>query len=231
MISRSANWVEHTASTSSTTIPVSSWLDTNSLSTASTVVVPIQAYQTQPISWTSTNASVTTDILWTPTVETIAVTSWVVSNSATSSATTYTITNSNLLYVPAELTEADRARIQMEREAKDTARARAEALLSRHLREDQRKTLREHGWIQVTAKSSGNRYRIYRGRSHNVRLLDAHDREVASLCAHPTMVVPEADCMLSQMLMLELTEDRFLAMANRKDLLVKAATPTNRRAA
>lgn len=221
------NWLANTASTSVTTIPVS-WLDT-SLSTASTVVVTTQVYQTQPLSWTSTNASVTTDI-WVPKEETNAVTSWLVLNSATSSAATYTITNSPILY-PAELTEADRARIQMEREAKDTARARAEALLFRHLREDQRKTLREHGWIQITAKSSGNRYRIYRGRSHNVRLLDAHDREVASLCAHPTMVVPEADCMLSQMLMLELTEDRFLAMANRRDLLVKTATPTNRRAA
>jgi hypothetical protein len=114
--------------------------------------------------------------------------------------------------------EADRVRIAAVREAEDTARARAEELLNRYLREDQRATLKERGWFQVEARS-GTRYRIYRGRSHNVKVLDAQDREVASLCAHPQAVVPDADCMLSQKLMLELSEDRFLSIANRRELM------------
>lgn len=113
--------------------------------------------------------------------------------------------------------EAEHARIEMERETRDTARARAEALLHRYLREDQRCTLQEHGWILVVSRT-GNRYRVYRGRSNNVKLLDTNDREVISYCAHPKMVVPEADCMLSQMLMLELAEDRFLMIANKHSI-------------
>lgn len=128
---------------------------------------------------------------------------------------------------PAEQ-EAQRVRIAAVKEAEDTARARAEELLNRYLREDQRGTLREKGWFLVEAKS-GTRYRIYRGRSHNVKVLDSRDREVASLCAHPRDVVPEADCMLSQKLMLELAEDRFLAIANRRHLM--SNIPESRRLA
>lgn len=123
------------------------------------------------------------------------------------------ISASSIFHAPPQ-TEAEKVRLQIEKDAREMAKSRAEALLNRHIREDQRRTLREHGWIQVVSRK-GNRYRVYRGRSHNVKLLDSQDREVMSYCAHPTMQVPEADCMLSQMLMLELAEDRFLALANK----------------
>lgn len=135
----------------------------------------------------------------------------------TANSNWYTHPAVQALLTPAEQ-EAQRVRIAAVKEAEDTARARAEVLLDRYLRDDQRVTLREKGWFLVEAKS-GARYRIYRGRSHNVKLLDSRDREVASLCAHPRDVVPEADCMLSQKLMLELAEDKFLAIANKRHLM------------
>ncbi len=131
----------------------------------------------------------------------------------------------------APLTPAEQARIAAEREAHDTARARAEELLQRHLAPEQRRTLAEHRWFDVVA-ASGARYRIHRGRSHNVRRLDAGGREVRSYCAYPRMLVPEGDVLLAQKLMLELAEDRFLAVANSHALVADApAAPRGRGAA
>ena len=188
-------WSNSAASATTMFLPMS-WSNTWSDSTSTTQI-------TVPIITTDTNSNATTSIVW-----------------LTTSYENYIIPTTP---PTPEQIEATRVRLEIEREAKDTARARAEALLNRHLSENQRKTLKEHGWVLVTARSTGNRYRVYRGRSHNVKKLDAHDREVQSLCAHPTMLVPEADCMLSQMLMLELMEDRFLTLANKRDI----ARPVN----
>jgi hypothetical protein len=176
------------------------------------------------------NATATDTLVIPITITAAAATYTVTSNDAaalywgcSANAATVTWTDAHTYTVPARVltpaeVEAERVRIAAVKEAEDTARGRAEDLLNRYLREDQRATLKERGWFLVEGKS-GARYRIYRGRSHNVKLLDAGDREVASLCAHPQMVVPEADTMLSQKLMLELAEDRFLAIANKRHLV------------
>jgi len=114
---------------------------------------------------------------------------------------------------PGPRTPEEIAAFEAHRRQEDTARARAEELLLRHLAPEQRAQLQERGCFVVTARS-GRRYRIYRGRSHNVKLLDAADREVKSYCAYPRELVPEGDVMLSQKLMLELAEERFLGIAN-----------------
>jgi len=191
-------WVTNTSASMTAT---NTWSDTSPTGTA---------YVTMPLTASFSNATSSTDQIYVVSNSTITSPIWLVTD-----------TSASVNWLPQPLTDAEqqaqRVRLEMEREERESARGRAEALLHRHLREDQRRTLKEHGWILVVSRS-GNRYRIYRGRSHNVKQLDAHDREVMSLCAHPTMVVPEADCMLSQMLMLELAEDRFLAIANKSSM-------------
>ena len=103
----------------------------------------------------------------------------------------------------------DRIR-RAEREAADR---RAEVLLHAHLDREQQQQLAERDWFLHVSKS-GKRYRINRGRSANIDVLDANGKVVHSLCAHPRLDVPDADTMLAQALMLKHDEDEFLRMAN-----------------
>jgi len=221
----------HTTANAATTwnldIPYTLYADATTTYTATAAndtiiryIIQVQAAQNVTTAW----ANAGTGNGWA--VEATGVDGWWPPTATTNvAAVAVTVVHGNpdqYVWAPRILTpaeqEAQRVRIAAVKEAEDTARARAEELLNRYLREDQRVTLQEKGWFLVEAKS-GTRYRIYRGRSHNVKLLDTSDREVASLCAHPKMVVPEADTMLSQKLMLELAEDRFLAMANKRHLM------------
>ena len=62
--------------------------------------------------------------------------------------------------------------------------------------------------------ASGKKYRINRGRSANIDVLDETGKVVRSLCVHPREGVPDADTMLSQALMLRHDEEALLRMAN-----------------
>jgi hypothetical protein len=66
----------------------------------------------------------------------------------------------------------------------------------------------------MLCSKSGKKYRINRGRSANVDVLDENGKVVRSLCAHPRDGVPDADTMLSQALMLKHDEPGFLRIAN-----------------
>ncbi len=96
---------------------------------------------------------------------------------------------------------------------RDEADKKAEALLLRHLSEEQRKTWRESRYFELIAK--GGRYRLYKGWAGNVARIGADNRETDRYCIHPALMVPEADNLLAQKLMLEMEEERFLKVANR----------------
>jgi len=128
------------------------------------------------------------------------------------------------VYVAPPETEAARmARIEREarwaeeRVAQEAERAasnrRAEALLQAHLTPDQQRQLAQEDWFMIDSKS-GKKYRINRGRSANIDVLDETGKVVRSLCVHPGEAVPDADTMLSQALMLKHDEEALLRIAN-----------------
>lgn len=111
--------------------------------------------------------------------------------------------------------EQDR-RVRVEGE-RSVAKERAERLLREHLSPRQREELASKGFFTLeTVAPTGERrlYRIDRGRSRNVRQVDGNGRVLKTLCAHPAILVPDADTMLAQKLMLETDEQEFLRIAN-----------------
>lgn len=98
---------------------------------------------------------------------------------------------------------------------------RAEHLLSEHLTLDQADTLATFGWFDV-ASQQGNRYRIHRGQVVNVYRLSGdgsgRTRPVAGYCLRSDAQMPDADVMLTQLLLLRTDEDAFIASAERSDL-------------
>jgi len=124
---------------------------------------------------------------------------------------------------PPETEAARTARVEREaryaeqRVAQEAERAasnrRAEALLQAHLTPDQQRQLAQEDWFMIDSKS-GKKYRINRGRSANIDVLDETGKVVRSLCVHPGEAVPDADTMLSQALMLKHDEEALLRIAN-----------------
>jgi hypothetical protein len=92
------------------------------------------------------------------------------------------------------------------------AKKRADELLKAHLTPQQREELemKNHFHLLVGAK----KYRINRGRSRNIQLVNEQGVVVKTLCAHPSEMIPDADTMLAQKLMLEANENEFLRIAN-----------------
>jgi hypothetical protein len=107
--------------------------------------------------------------------------------------------------------EAHAAKLRAERA---TAERRAELLLQAHLNAVQRAQLATNDWFLIDGPS-GTRYRINRGRSANIDVVDAQGRVIRSLCVHPRENVPDADTMLAQALMLRYEEAEVLRLANR----------------
>lgn len=108
-----------------------------------------------------------------------------------------------------ELLRQEKLRIQAE------AKQKSEALLVSLLDAQQRKELEEQNAFMVLSQLN-KRYRIRRGRSMNVDELDTEGKKIATLCAHPSEAVPDADTMVAQMLMLTHNEQAFLKVANRR---------------
>lgn len=107
--------------------------------------------------------------------------------------------------------QEERARVA--RVAKAEADARAEALLRAHLTSEQQRDLAAKDWFLIDSKS-GKTYRINRGRSANIDVIDETGKTVKSLCVHPRDLVPDADTMLAQVLMLRYEEEELLRKAN-----------------
>ncbi len=89
---------------------------------------------------------------------------------------------------------------------------RAELLLRSTLSKKQLKELDRRGYFHVVVEA--RRFRITRGRSHNVKEVDAKGRILRSLCAHPIEFVPTPDTMLTQKLLLESKPEDFFKIAN-----------------
>lgn len=94
------------------------------------------------------------------------------------------------------------------------AEKRAGVLLESVLSPQECKRLADSGYFIVRGRS-GCRYRIRRGRSGNIDVVDKEGFITARLCAHPVLHVPDSDTMLAQKLMLEHDEAAFLKVANR----------------
>lgn len=98
------------------------------------------------------------------------------------------------------------------RKMREEAEEKAEALLLANLTPEQRDELKRlhHFHLIVGDK----RYRIRRGRTRNIELVDVGGKVLKTLCAHPRELVPTADTMLAQKLMLQHAEEEFLKLAN-----------------
>lgn len=138
-------------------------------------------------------------------------------------------------YAPPLLTEEQR----VERAAQDELRRQAAAvrtaqravaiekadkLLDSVLNDAQREHLSRHDWFLLKGKN-GTIYRIRRGRSANVDVLNKEGAVIARLCAHPAMAVPDGDTMVAQKLMLESEPEEFLRIANRHSVRDVPAVP------
>ena len=102
---------------------------------------------------------------------------------------------------------------EKERQKEETARQ----LLREVLSEEQDQQLSKDGFFELVAVKSGNRYRIKKGRSMNVQLLDKEGVVKKTLCFHPTELVHDYDTMAAQKLMLEYDEEIVKKVANYRD--------------
>lgn len=109
------------------------------------------------------------------------------------------------------------ARRQEAHRRRTYAEGRARDFLREFLNPEQRADYDEHEHFYVEG-SAGNLYRIDRGNAGNVYFVDrATRRELASICAHPTMSeqwLPNQDVALVQKIALETDEPLFTAIAN-----------------
>lgn len=176
---------------------------------------------TNNVTWEMWNSTAGSAVLYNTTTSTVT---WVQPNW-TSWNTDYEETAEQR--AERELARAERERQRAEANARyaaeeaerQAARARAsdraQELLLSLLSDEQAATYREHGWFEVRG-SSGRRWRIRnRGQSGNVDLMPeiGEEREM-SLCAHPSVRLPDADAHLAQMLALVTDDEAFERTAN-----------------
>lgn len=113
--------------------------------------------------------------------------------------------------------EAERIRWEEQRKAEEAERARArenaKKLLLSVLNEDQKKDWAASGHFYLHV--GDRKYRIKRGRSGNVELVDPKTHEpLERYCAHPVQNVPDEDTAVAQMMYLLHDEQRFIGLAN-----------------
>jgi len=154
----------------------------------------------------------------------ISITNQVWNNWITTSSTTIGGINNQPVRMTAEeieshRIESERLRIQHQEETKKReeiarlANEKAEELLRSLLTEEQIKKLETEDWFPVVVNDK--EYRIERGSRGNVVRIDKHKKY--RYCIHPTELVPDADTMIAQKLMLESNEEQFLKIANRSE--------------
>ncbi len=100
--------------------------------------------------------------------------------------------------------------------AKDAAKTKALELLCDHLDKAQIASLVRDNHFLVKGGATGKLYRVDVGYARNVRRIGIDGKAVTSYCAHPAngYEMPDCDSMLMQKLMLEISEDEFLKIAN-----------------
>lgn len=113
---------------------------------------------------------------------------------------------------------AQYAQLQSER---DAANKRAEQLLIENLSLRQREEYQRHGYFVVFGRNR-MRYRIRKGLTGNVDVVNPAGDVIHRLCAHIRDEVPVADNMLAQKLMLEFDDEDFQRRANIHSLLATA---------
>jgi hypothetical protein len=171
------------------------------------------------LSTAATNTN-TTWVTWTASTATTyqaTNTTWQAWNNTTGTSTTWTA-------VPDPVSTAEyRERQEEERRARARAEERAKETLESLLTQEQIDDLRRTKAFELITQS-GKRYRIRRGVSGNVRLVE-DGREVEALCAHPRTslyddagrylgALPSEDVMIAQMLALDADEEGFRRVAN-----------------
>lgn len=104
------------------------------------------------------------------------------------------------------------AKAEEEKEARKLASEKAEVLLRQMLTPEQQHDLEHKRFFYLY--SGDKKYRIDRGRTGNVKLVDDKDQVVESYCIHPQLDCPDADTMLAQKLLLETDRETFERVAN-----------------
>ena len=194
---------------------------------------------------TSTDATTTANDVWnnwTTGTGTALTDTWSIWSDSTTGANT-TITYGNAIWAGwsqaiEESKAQKKARLKQEREwaaqaeerrrlaaieserlrvAQAEAVAKAEVLLREHLAEPQRADYDRLKEFLVKAQS-GRTYRIKKGWSGNVELLDDEGAAIMRFCIHPSESCPDQDNMLAQKLLLESDEDAFDRIANKMRL-------------
>lgn len=173
--------------------------------------------------WTTATvaSTATTTAIWTNLVGNSTATTTI----ATSSDTCVYWVNANTTIQPPTPTpeqvarqraDAERWRKQTEeeRQKREAAERRAQELLEANLVLEERERLRKDNHIFVNGRS-GCRYRIRKGRTGNIDVVDDKGKITHSLCAHPAEAVPDYDTMLAQKIMLEDDDIGFSRIANR----------------
>jgi hypothetical protein len=98
----------------------------------------------------------------------------------------------------------------------DEAKDKAEQLLLSYLDEDQLKLYKNNNFFVVYGSETGTPYRINKATQINVDVLNENlDKTGERLCAIPDENVPVCDHMLSQKLMIENNENKFLDVAHK----------------
>jgi hypothetical protein len=172
-------------------------------------------------SWISWNRDYTTNGWYTPVTSNVQVwSSW--NNSYVRSAAPVFHIGTGAQMTPEEREAARVARAAQEAqwaaerkvqdEERAAAKARAQKLLLSVLNEDQKRDWVAHGHFYL--HKGDKKYRIKRGRSGNVELVDSRNEPLERYCAHPVESVPDEDTALAQMMMLLYDEEKFIALAN-----------------
>ena len=115
----------------------------------------------------------------------------------------------------ARAAEDERRRIEYEARQVEQAAANdnAKKLLLSVLNEEQKRDWAAHGHFYLYVED--RKYRIKRGRSGNVELVDPQTNEpLERFCAHPIQSVPDEDTAVAQMMHLLYDERRFIGLAN-----------------
>ena len=107
-----------------------------------------------------------------------------------------------------------RARQRVLRLEREKAQDTAEKLLLDNLNAEQVAEYKQHYHFTIRGRNNV-RFRIRKGRSGNVDVINPSGLIDYRLCAHPAMDVPDCDTMLAQKIMLELDQDAFMRVANR----------------
>jgi len=113
--------------------------------------------------------------------------------------------------------QQERERWEIERLQRDVelkaSQIQAAALLDSLLDEVQQASLQEEDWFLVMG-SSGNVYRLRRGRIGNIDLVSPEGKILKTFCVHPGIHLPNADDLIAQKLHLETDEESLLKIAN-----------------